>query len=311
MKLGCFIPQMGDAASGEAMVKVAEAAEKLGFNSVWVTDRLLFPVNPKTPYAASPDGKLPDAYRTVYDPLQALTWVAAHTSKVRLGTSVLDMPFYNPILLARQASALDQLSGGRLTLGMGQGWSEDEYQATNADATKRGRRANEFLKVLHEIWTTDPAEFDGKYFSLSKSHIAPKPLQKPHPPVFLAAFNPAALKRAAKYADGWHPVGLPFPAISQMWESVKTMAKEEGRDPATLKLIVRGNLNLTDAPAGNGRWPFTGNRDEVSQDIATARELGAEELIVDVTFSPNVKTADDFEKTNAMIYELANAVLTR
>ncbi len=307
MKLGCFIPQMGSFASPEAMVKVAQSAEKLGYNSVWVTDRLLFPVNPKTPYAASPDGKLPDVYKIVYDPLEALLWVAAHTSTIRLGTSVLDIPFYNPIVLARRTSAIDQFSGGRLTLGMGQGWSQDEYEATNADASKRGRRANEFLQVLKAIWTTDPAEFDGKFFQLSKSHIAPKPAQKPHPPVFLAAYSPAAMKRVAKYADGWHPVGVPFAAISQMWGSIKTMAKQAGRDPDQLKLSIRGNLHLTDQPAGAGRWPFTGNSDEIKQDLAAAKALDPDELVIDVTFSPNVKTADDFEQTNGMLFDLAKS----
>src|SRR5690242_12829864 len=108
MKLGCFIPQMGTDASPEAMVKVAQAAETAGYNSVWVTDRLLYPVNPRTPYAAAPDGKLPEAYKIVFDPLDSLNWVAAHTTKIRLGTSVLDMPFYNPIVLARRIAAIDQ-----------------------------------------------------------------------------------------------------------------------------------------------------------------------------------------------------------
>ena len=132
-------------------------------------------------------------------------------------------------------------------------------------------------------------------------------MQKPHPPVFLAAFSPAAMKRVAKYADGWHPVGMPFAAIGQMWISIKEMAKEEGRDPGEMRLIIRGNLNLTDSPAGEGRWPFTGNKDEIKQDIAAAKALQPEELVIDVTFSPGMKTADDFVSTNEMLYSLANA----
>jgi len=306
MKLGCFLPQMGPSASPEAMVKVAQHAEKVGFGSVWVTDRLLYPVKPKTPYAGSSDGMLPEVYKTVFDPLESLLWVAAHTKTIRLGTSVLDMPFYNPIVLARRATAIDQFSGGRLTLGMGQGWSQDEYDATNADATKRGKRADEFLQVLKEIWEHDPAEFSGKYFQLSKSYIDPKPVQKPHIPMYLAAFSPPAMKRVATYTDGWHPVGMPSPAIGHMWESIKTMAKEEGRDPSKLKLSVRGNLTLLDKPAGEGRWAFTGDLDEVKQDIAAAKELKPDELVIDVTFSPQVKTADDFIKMNEQMFELAN-----
>ena len=304
MKIGCFIPQMGTAATPDAMVQAAQNAEKLGYDSVWVTERLLFPVNPKTPYAASPDGKLPEAYKIVFDPLEALLWVAAHTSTIRIGTSVLDMPFYNPIMLARETSAIDQMSGGRLTLGMGQGWSHDEYQATNADATKRGARANEFLQVLKKIWTTDPVGFEGKYFRLAESYIAPKPLQKPHPPIYLAAFSPAAMKRVARYADGWQPVAVPFAAMKGMWDGIKAMAADAGRDPDALKLCVRGNLHLTDDAAGEGRWPFAGNKDEIKQDIAAARELNADELVIDVTFSPGVNSAADFEAKNEQVREL-------
>lgn len=304
MKIGCFIPQLGPAASPESMVSAAQNAEKLGYDSVWVTERLLYPVNPRTPYAGSADGSLPEVYKIAYDPLEALLWVAANTKKIGLGTSVLDIPFYNPITLARRVSAIDQFSGGRLTLGMGQGWSADEYEATDADASKRGARADEFLQVLKAIWTKNPVGFSGKYFNLADSYIEPKPKQKGGPPVLLAAFSPAALKRVAMYADGWHPVALPFGAIQSMWASVQTMAKEAGRNPSGLKLSIRGNLTLTDDPAGEGRWPFTGNKDEIKQDIAAARELNADELVIDVTFSPGVKSAKDFEATNELVREL-------
>jgi alkanesulfonate monooxygenase SsuD/methylene tetrahydromethanopterin reductase-like flavin-dependent oxidoreductase (luciferase family) len=160
--------------------------------------------------------------------------------------------------------------------------------------------------VLKAIWTTDPAEFDGKFFQLSKSYIDPKPVQKPHIPMYLAAFSPPAMKRVAKFADGWHPVGMPAPVIGQMWESIKTMAKEAGRDPSKLKLSIRGNLTLLDKPAGEGRWAFTGNLDEVKQDIAAAKALNPDELTIDVTFSPQVKTADDFIKMNEQMFELAS-----
>lgn len=304
MQLGCFIPQIGPAATPEGMVKAAQRAEELGFDSVWVTDRLLFPVNPRNPYAAEPDGKLPDAYKRVFDPLQALTWVAAHTKKIRVGTSVLDIPFYNPIVLGRTLTSLDVLSGGRLTVGLGLGWSEDEYEATAAHAKHRGVRADEFLQVLHTMWKDNPAEFSGKFFTLPKSYFDLRPAQKPHPPIYLAAYAPAAMKRIAQYADGWMPVGLPVPAITQMWTGIQQMAKEAGRKPSELKLSVRGNVHLTDKPAGEGRWPFTGNRDEIKQDVAAVRELGADELVLDVTFSPGVKTADDFLKANEQAREL-------
>jgi len=304
LKIGCFIPQIGAFASPEAIASAAQQAEKLGYDSVWVTERLLFPVEPKNPYAAEPDGKLPEVYRRIFDPIETLTWAAAHTKKVFLGTSVLDMPFYNPVVLGRRLTTLDVLSGGRLIVGLGLGWSDDEFEATGTTHHQRGARADEFLGVLHALWKDNPAGFAGRFYTLPKSYIDLKPVQKPHPTVYLAAFSPQALSRVARLADGWHPVAVPFSAIPGMWGSVQTMAREHGRDPGALKLSIRGNLHLSDSAAGEGRWPFHGNKDEIKQDIAKARELHADELVIDATFSPGVKTAKDFEATNEMLREL-------
>jgi probable F420-dependent oxidoreductase len=305
VQLGCFIPQIGSSATGEGMVKVAQRAEELGFHSVWVTERLLFPVNPRNPYVAEPDGKLPDAYRRVFGPIETLTWVAAQTKTIRVGTSVLDIPFYNPIVLGRTLTSLDVLSGGRLTVGFGLGWSEDEYEATAAHAKHRGVRADEFLRLLHTMWKDNPAEFKGRFFTLPESYFDLRPVQKPHPPIYLAAYAPAAMRRVAEFADGWMPVGLPVPAITQMWTGIREMAGQAGRKPEELKLSVRGNLHLTDKPAGEGRWPFHGSRDEIKKDVEAVRELGADELVVDVTFSPGVTTADDFLTANELVRDLA------
>ena len=199
MRIGFFLPQIGSVSDVRTITKVAKRAEELRYDSLWVTDRLLYPVNPQTPYYGH---ALPEPYKRVFDPLETLTFVSAQTSRVALGTSVLDIPFYNPVTLARRLTTLDVLSGGRLRVGFGLGWSQDEHDAAGASMKRRGKRANEFIKVLKAIWTTDPAEFHGEFFQLPKSIIQPKPTQKPHPPIYLAAFAPAALKRTAELADG-------------------------------------------------------------------------------------------------------------
>ena len=242
MKIGFAVPNIGPVATPEAIVKVAQRAEALGYHSLWTVERLLWPVHPQTPYPATPDGLLPEPYKHVLDPVETLTFAAAHTKAIRLGTSVLDMPYYNPVSLARRLTTLDVVSNGRLTVGLGLGWSKDEMEAAGADMKERGARADEFLQVLKAIWTSDPAEFHGKHFHLPKSYIGPKPVQKPHPPIILAAFAPPALKRLATMADGWNPVGVPVEGMAQMFSSIQQMAKEAGRDPATLQMIVRGNL---------------------------------------------------------------------
>ena len=157
------------------------------------------------PYPVTPDGSLPEEYKYTLDPLDTLTFAAAHTSKIKLGTSVLDMPYYNPIMLARRLSTIDILSKGRLIVGLGLGWSPDEMEATGADMKVRGARADEFIQVLKTIWTTDPAEFHGKFFSLPKSHISAKPVQKPHPPIFIAAFAPRGVEAGGDHGRWLEP----------------------------------------------------------------------------------------------------------
>ncbi len=304
MRLGFNIPNLGPAASAENIVIVAQRAEALGYDTVWVTERLLWPLNPQTPYAGTPDGSLPEAYKIQLDPLDALTYAAAHTSRVGLGTSVLDMPYYNPVMLARSLTTLDLLSGGRLRVGLGQGWSQDEFDATGASMKTRSSRADEFLEVLHAIWKTDPAEYSGKHFRLPKSIIQPKPVQKPHPSIYLAAFSPRALKRIATLGDGWNPVAIPADAMKQMWEGVKSMAKEAGRDPNELEMVVRANLGITSEPITLNRFIFTGSLDQIRGDIQACRKIGASEVHFDTQFSPEGGSVDGYLNVAEKMREL-------
>jgi len=296
MRIGFVLPQVGPAASPQAIVHVAQRAEALGYDSVWVTERLLYPVNPQTPYGGTPDGSLPEAYKYVLDPLETLTFTAAHTQRIALGTSVLDMPYYNPVMLARRLTTLDIFSGGRLRIGFGQGWSKDEYDAVGISPRGLGRRADEFIQVLKTIWTTDPVEFHGHYFHVPKSIIQPKPLQKPHPPLYLAAYSPGALKRVATLANGWNPAGVPLDGMTQMMASLRSMAKAAGREPACIEIVVRANLAITPQPLGKARWIFSGAPEEIASDIKAVRTLGANELFFDATFSPGTHSESDFLK---------------
>lgn len=189
-------------------------------------------------------------------------------------------------MLARRVSTLDVLSNGRARLGLGLGWSQDEMDAAGGDMKKRGAMANEFLQVLKAIWTTNPAEFHGKFYNLPKSFIGPKPVQKPHPPIYLAAFAPAAMQRLATMANGWNPVAIPVDGMAQMFEGVKQMAKQAGRDPSSLEMVVRANLEITDKPLGEKRMIFSGSLDQIKEDIAGCRRIGAHEVFFDPAFSP-------------------------
>jgi probable F420-dependent oxidoreductase len=290
MRIGFALPNIGPVSTAEAVSQVAQRAEALRYDSLWTIERLLYPVKPQTRYPATPDGSLPEAYKYVLDPLEALTFAAAKTKTIALGTSVLDIPYYNPVMLARRLTTLDVLSNGRLRVGLGLGWSKDEMQAAGADMKRRGAMADEFLQLLKAIWTTNPVEFHGTFYQLPQSYVNPKPVQKPHPPIYMAAFAPLAMKRLATMADGWNPVAVSVDGMAQMFGAVKQMAKEAGRDPSSLAMVVRANLEITDKPLGKERMIFAGTLDQIKEDIAGTSRIGAHELFFDPTFDSGVKT---------------------
>jgi probable F420-dependent oxidoreductase len=292
MKFGFSLPNIGPIGTAEAVTKVAQRAESLGYSTLWTIERLLYPLKLQRPYPGTPDGHLPEIYKQVLDPVDALTYAAAHTKKIRLGTSVLDMPYHNPVVLARRLTTLDVLSNGRLTLGLGLGWSKDEMDATGADITKRGALADEFLPLLKAIWTTNPVEFHGKFFTVPKSYINLKPVQKPHPPIILGAFVPAALQRLARLADGWNPVFLPVPVMAETFSSIKRMAKEAGRDPSAIIMVVHAVLEMTGKPLGKDRMIFSGSLEQISDDVKECAKLGADEVFFDPAFAPDGQSLD-------------------
>src|SRR5215475_8619319 len=292
MKIGFALPNIGPVSTTEAVNKVAQRAEALGYNTLWTIERLLYPLKLQTPYPATPDGSLPEPYRYSLDPLDTLTYVAAQTKKIRLGTSVLDMPYHNPVVLARRLTTIDMLSNGRLSVGLGLGWSKDEMDATNADITKRGALADEFLPLLKAIWTTNPVEFHGKFFNVPKSYIDLKPVQKPHPPIYLGAFVPAALKRLARLADGWNPVFLPVPVMADMFANIRQMAKEIGRDPASIRMVVHAGLDLRDKPLDKDRAIFSGSLEQIGDDVKACAKIGASEVFFDPAFARDGQSLD-------------------
>jgi probable F420-dependent oxidoreductase len=285
MKLGFNLPQVGPAVGRDAVIAVAKRAEELGYDSLWVTDRVLWALEPQSGYGGQPGTPVPTPYQTVLDPIESLTFAAAFTSRISLGTSVLIFGYYNPVLLARRLTTLDIFSNGRLKVGFGQGWSKDEFDATNRSMKDRAKVADEFLEVLHAIWTQDPVEYKGKHFQIPRSIINPKPVQKPHPPIYTAAFSPGAMKRLATMADGWNPVGVPLNQLQPMLQGIKGMAKEAGRNPDEIKVLYRANINLLSEPLGPDRWAFSGTLDQIKGDIKEAEANGVDELFFDPTFS--------------------------
>jgi probable F420-dependent oxidoreductase len=306
MLLGFGLPQCGSLAHPDALTTIAQRLEQIGYHSLWTFERLLYPVEPRTPYPASADGRLPELAKAVLDPLDALTFVAPLTRRIRLGTSVLNLPFYNPVMLARRLTSLDVLSRGRLTVGLGLGWSVDEFEAAGASMSDRGERADEFLDLLRALWGPSPASFEGRHYRLAPSLFELRPVQQPHPPLLLAAYTPAAMSRVARKADGWNPAGLPLPALKAMWAGILEQAHQAGRDPSQLQLVGRGNLVLLpQALPEEGRFPFVGSLEQIVEDIKAHREAGVQELILDLQFSPGMLEQDRLLETAAALWQAA------
>jgi probable F420-dependent oxidoreductase len=216
MKIGFAVPVTGSWATPANQFRIAERAEELGYNSLWTLQRLLNP-------ADSAD----ETYRNVPDPLVTLAYLAGRTTRIRLGVAVVNLPFFSPALLAKQAATLDHVSDGRLDLGLGLGWMPEEFAAVGVPYERRGARADEFLRALRALWTEEISEFHGEFYDFPAVRMDPKPLQSPYPPLLLGGMSEPALRRAGRLADGW--VSSSRADLARIGESialVKTVAAE-------------------------------------------------------------------------------------
>jgi probable F420-dependent oxidoreductase len=246
MRIGFTLPQFGSMAyQAREVGRFAREVERAGAASIWVGDLLLCPLQPKLGYEGAPD--FPDQFRAQLDPLVLLTAAAMTTERVRLGTSVMNGPWYPPVLLARAATSIDQLSGGRLLLGLGAGWSPDQFEAAGVPMSERGDRLDECLDVLAACWAGTPVSCQGRRVRIEPARMDLTPHQVP---VYLAGFAARAQRRVAERADGWLPVvvvgdpqGPPDlqAEVVEPWWKIRALAEQAGRDPDRLDLVLRVN----------------------------------------------------------------------
>ena len=274
MDLGVALPvHNAPLTSPHAIARIAQDAERLGYAAVWTYERILYALG-DIPQPGGPPRPLPDAYATAYDPLETLAYVAARTTRIRLGTSVIDAPFHVPVVLARRFATLDQFSGGRVIAGLGQGWMAQEFRTANVPPKRRGAGFEEFIAAMRAAWGPDPVRFDGRFYHIPESKINPKPAQADGPPVLIGCFAPAAIERAARIADGINPVAMSFEALEGTVASFRTAALDVGRDPATLKIMVRVNSPISaDAQPEQSRPFLGGSPEQIAQDLAKVRPL--------------------------------------
>jgi len=278
VRIGFGLPVSGAWATPENVGRFAGRAEELGYHSLWTFQRLL----------VGADQPLDPVYRSVLDPLVSLAFVAAHTSRIRLGVAVVNLPFVSPTYLAKQAATLDVLSRGRLDLGLGVGWSPVEFAATGATEERRGARAEEYLTVLRTLWAAGVSEFQGEFYTVPPSRMAPPPVQRPGPPLLLGGSAPAALRRAGRLADGWvSRSGTDLSRIGDDIAVVRAAADSAGRDPAALRVVCRGVLR----PGTRGPL-LSGSVEQIRGDTARLAEQGVTELFYDLNWDPLIGSPD-------------------
>lgn len=276
MQMGFGIPVSGSWATPANIREICRRAEELGYDSLWSFQRTLFP-------GGDP---IPMPYRSVHDPLAISAYVAAVTERARVSIAIVNLPFYAPIVLAKALTSIDVLSDGRLDAGLGLGWNPDEFAAAGVEIERRGARAEEFIDCLRAIWTQEPVTFEGEFYRVPTSYVDPKPVQQPHPPILLGGNAEPALRRAGRLAAGWISASRFAAAqVPGAVETVRAAARDAGRDPESLRIIIRAAVRVRDV---DEEHQFTGTLDKIKKDFADYAAAGATELFVDLNFDEEI-----------------------
>jgi probable F420-dependent oxidoreductase len=281
MKFGFALLQTGALASPQTIVEGALEAERGGYATVWVLERLLRPLTPRTA-DGKPGRPMPDAYAVAYDPVETLTYVAAKTTRIKLGTSIMVAPLHVPVMLAKRLATLDQFSGGRLVAGLGQGWSEEEFTTANVPLKRRGAGFEEFVAAMRAAWGPDPVSFAGRFYRIPPSQINPKPVQPGGPPLIIAAREPAAVERAARMGAGLNPIPADWGSFQETVARFHRAGRAANLDPSSLPIIVRTNTTVSERAAPDPRPPLVGSLDQVADDLRRLDDLGVTEVFFDL-----------------------------
>ena len=289
MRYGFYLPTRGQTASPEALETLATRAEEWGFSSVMIADHIVFPVTIKSKYPYTVSGAFP-GQGDALEQLSLMAFVAGKTRSLRLISSVMILPYRNPVVTAKMLATIDVLSRGRVTVGVGVGWLREEFEALGApDFDRRGAVSDEYLRIFKALWTQDPASYHGEFYRFDSVRCLPHPVQKPHPPIWVGGHSKAALRRVARLGDGWHPVGanpavpLRPPELRARLDDLRRLTEAEGRDPSKLTISYKAPIYDSGRGVDGGaeRRPFSGSQQAIADDIGTFAGLGVSELIFD------------------------------
>jgi len=274
------------------VVDLAVRAEELGYESVWASEHVF-----NVSYVYDRIGNRP-----YYEPLTMLTYVAANTTSIGLGTSVLVLPYHNPIRLAKVAATLDVLSKGRLMLGVGVGVIEEELEAMGSAFEDRGAISDEAIAIMKELWTKEDPSFQGKYHRFSGMKFTPKPVQKPHIPIVIGGTSRAAIRRAARSGTTWHPTALAPEALAEGMDYLKEQAVKAGRDPSEISVSVSAAIGSTH---NHNRYSLGEEPEEILERSQKYQEMGLERLLV----SPNTRDQSQLRPIMEMLAEVVIPVV--
>ncbi|MPZ60602.1 MAG: TIGR03619 family F420-dependent LLM class oxidoreductase [Propionibacteriales bacterium] len=282
--VGLSVPQIGAHVTADVVEGFVRRAEELGYGSLWVQERLLRPLHPRSKYAGVSD-EIPADYACALGPTELLAAVAAWTSTVRLGTSVLVAGYHRPVELAKRLATIDVLSGGRLTVGLGIGWSAEEHEVCEVDPSTRGARCDDFIPALLACWGPDPVQHTGPFFTIPEAQIGPKPVQDPRPPLIFGMPSRPGLRRTARWADGWNPAGGRLDTI------LETKARlDAARPDGAAQLTVHRRLFLQ--PPVPTLRPRT--VEAMAEEVAASSRAGVDEVIVELSLWEELRSGDDW-----------------
>ena len=312
MKFGFYLPHHGPTAQPKALIRIAQQGDQLGFDSMVVGDHIVVPktVNSSYPYSVGNQMPWGDSGDHL-EQLTQLTFLAGVTERIRIVPSVMIVPYRNAVLTAKILSTMDVLSEGRLVVGVGVGWLEEEFWAVDAPPfSERGAITNEYILAFKELWTNDNPTFDGKYVKFSDITMSPKPVQKPHPPIWVGGQSRPAIRRAVELGNAWHPVGATPAAplepeeMSSKLDYLRSHAEKIGRDPSEVEVAMKAPLYDTDVTSGESRRRFGGSAEQILEDVRVYADLGVSHLIFDIR-------SDDLSHTLERMTWLAEEVAAK
>ena len=274
MKYGLCLPIRRDC-SIEFNIELAKRAEELGFDSVWVSDHVIMP------------RKMAGSFSTIfYDPFILLSAIASVTEKIMLGTSVIILPYRNPVVTAKMAATLDVLSGGRLIMGVAPGWLKEEFDTLGADLKNRGEITNEYIEVIKELWSNEFPEFSGKYVSFSDISFFPKPFNGRMPEIWVGGGSGPAKRRAVELANGWQPTWISPDDYSAALKELKKTADEKGKDIGEMTFSVRNRVRLEEPgrtydTGSDPAYMFRGSIEDINEQVESFSNSGVEYIVFD------------------------------